>query len=202
MKKNTSSFKNAKQFPTKSPLVLLFLLSIFSLKGQYLDLRWEEDTFPSDSIPYIIEKTDPEYTSLQFDELKRRAVQGDINAYYQYYNFGHYGDVNCLSLSILMAEKYNYPHAFFNVYYILTEFYKNNQLPMDSSTINYAISFLNKGAELSDWNCCSELCKLYMTGELVAQDTVAAKSYLYKEYKDDEIKAERAWGIIKAVYWP
>ena len=127
---------------------------------------------------------DPEYDSQQFDDLKFQALQGDIHAYEEYYLRGHYGDENCLALAILMAKKYKYTIAFYDVYYILTEFYKRNDMPMDSSTVNYAIGFLKDGAELFDSKCCTELCRLHLTGEYVEKVKMDLRKMLSKVLLD------------------
>ena len=145
----------------------------------------------------IVETADPHYTQKQYVELKERALKGEIYAYDQYYHFGHCGDEKCLSLSIIMANKYNHPRAFYDAYYILTKLYEANNSPMDSLTAEYAIGLLKKGAELSNPNCCFELCRLYLSGEYVKQDTSMAKTYIYKEYHGDIESATRAWNNIK-----
>lgn len=201
MKRHTDKSKVVKQLQINTILVFLILSSTYSLKGQDIDFRFEEDTFPSDSIPYIIETMDPEYDSQQFDDLKFQALQGDIHAYEEYYLRGHYGDENCLALSILMAKKYKYTIAFYDVYYILTEFYKRNDMPMDSSTVNYAIGFLKDGAELFDSKCCTELCQLHLTGEYVEKDTTSAKTYLYKIKRNDKDSVLKDWLYFKEKYY-
>ena len=60
MKRHTDKSKVVKQLQINTILVFLILSSTYSLKGQDIDFRFEEDTFPSDSIPYIIETMDPE----------------------------------------------------------------------------------------------------------------------------------------------
>lgn len=201
MKRHTDKSKVVKQLQINTILVFLILSSTYSLKGQDIDFRFEEDTFPSDSIPYIIETMDPEYDSQQFDDLKFQALQGDIHAYEEYYLRGHYGDENCLALAILMAKKYKYTIAFYDVYYILTEFYKRNDMPMDSSTVNYAIGFLKDGAELFDSKCCTELCRLHLTGEYVEKDTTSAKTYLYKIKRNDKDSVLKDWLYFKEKYY-
>ena len=201
MKRHTDKSKVVKQLQINTILVFLILSSTYSLKGQDIDFRFEEDTFPSDSIPYIIETMDPEYDSQQFDDLKFQALQGDIHAYEEYYLRSHYGDENCLALSILMAKKYKYTIAFYDVYYILTEFYKRNDMPMDSSTVNYAIGFLKDGAELFDSKCCTELCRLHLTGEYVEKDTTSAKTYLYKIKRNDKDSVLKDWLYFKEKYY-
>lgn len=147
------------------------------------------------------EASTPVYSKRQYDELKEQAIRGDTYAYDQYYCFGHYGDENCLALSIIMAEKYGHPRAFFDVYYILTTLYSNNTMSIDSTTASYAISFLKKGAELSNSNCCFELCRLYLYGEYVEQDTNVAKQYLFKMNFDDEESANKSWINRKRRYY-
>lgn len=61
--------------------------------------------------------------------------------------------------SMIMADNYHYPPAYYDVYLSLIRIYNGNFKIMDSQTKSLAISHLKKGAELKQAQCISELLK-------------------------------------------
>jgi hypothetical protein len=113
------------------------------------------------------------------EELKQLVLtKGDTVAYdelaiaFMDENF----DEEYLIYSIVMADKYNYPRAYYKVYECLTEVFEHhgsNQI--DEATKELAIKYLKRGVELKDAESTMYLGELYLKGKYVAKDTILGK---------------------------
>ena len=80
-----------------------------------------------------------------------------------------------LLYSIIMANKYNYHRAYFQVYFCLTSVFKYDVGEMDDETKTLAIKYLKKGVELNDPESTKYLGDLYLEGKYVPKDTILGK---------------------------
>lgn len=72
-----------------------------------------------------------------------------------------------LIYSIVMADRYNYPHAYYYVYYCLTSVSEYKAGVIDEETKMLAIKYLKRGVDLKDCNSTKELGDLYLDGKYV-----------------------------------
>lgn len=80
-----------------------------------------------------------------------------------------------LIYSIFMANKYNYPPAYFQVYYCLISVFERHSQPTDLETKTLAIKYLKKGVDLKDCESTKELGNLYLKGKYVLKDTILGR---------------------------
>lgn len=114
------------------------------------------------------------------EELKELVLLGDTKAYDELqiaYLKGKYGE-ECLTYSRIMADKYNYPRAYFHVYYYLTYSHVPHSTKIDRTTIALALKYLKKGVSLRDPESTSVMGALCLEGKYVPKDTVLGKSLL------------------------
>jgi TPR repeat protein len=127
-------------------------------------------------------------TYLPIEELKNLVLEnGDTRAYdalcYAYDYLQEDNEYEYLIYSMFMANKYNYPPAYLDVYNCLrcaSETYGHN---IDEKTKAMALEYLNRAADLGDHNALWRLYSLYRDGELVTQDSVRSE-YYHQKYKD------------------
>ncbi|MCK9311586.1 MAG: hypothetical protein M0P26_04820 [Bacteroidales bacterium] len=112
------------------------------------------------------------------EELKKNVLtKGDTLAYEElsirYFNV-NYSKGEFLFYSIIMANKYCYPPAFFNVYRCLTEIFEHNNKvgSIDEKTKELALKYLKEGANLNEYNALNTLSTLYLNGVYVPKDTM------------------------------
>ena len=93
--------------------------------------------------------------------------------------------VNLLPYALIMASCYNYGLACYDVYtIIIEEMLDRNNLPIDSFLVETAINYLIKGADMNNWNCCTELSYLYKEGLFVEKSEEKSLLYLEKARKN------------------
>ena len=116
------------------------------------------------------------------DYLLRENVllKGDQNSYERlnFSNFKEEGFENreYLLYALYMANKYNYSHADYHVYDILTHLANNNSShSIDNHTKEIALRYLRKGVAMKDCNACEAMSELYMRGLYVKKDTAYGK---------------------------
>lgn len=121
------------------------------------------------------------------EELKKLVIsKGDTTAYYElsiaYLNVDYYKQ-EYLLYSIVMADKYNYPRAYYDVYHGLTSIFERHHYAgkIDEKTKNLAMKFLKGGVELNDKQSTHELSELYLQGKYVPKDTIFGKKLAEKE---------------------
>jgi TPR repeat protein len=112
------------------------------------------------------------------DELKDLVLlKGDTGAFEElaiaYLNEKY--DEEFLIYSMVMANKYNYPRAYYYVYYCLTTVFEHHSGIIDESTKVLAIKYIMKGSELKDPVSMKYLGGLYLQGKYVPKDTILGK---------------------------
>jgi TPR repeat protein len=112
------------------------------------------------------------------NELKELVLtKGDTAAYEElaiaFMNEKYYEEY--LIYSILMANKYRYSRAYFQVYCCLTFDLKHHAKIIDEETIALAVKYLKKGAELKECQAMVALGSLYLEGKYVSKDTLLGK---------------------------
>lgn len=130
------------------------------------------------------------------EECKKLVLEkGDERAYYDLY-FA-LNNENCngeyLYYSLIMSQKYNYPGANYWVYKCIVSFYEDNNIAIDTQTLNIALYFLRKGVELDNKNAQIELGELYLKGKYVIKDTIKGKELYSKGWGIPEEKLSPFW---------
>lgn len=92
-------------------------------------------------------------------------------------------DERLLPYSMIMANKYNYPIANFDIYYRTIRMYQDNNIEIDSTTLAFALSYLYKGVELNDPNSIMELGILYKEGKFLPKDTLKGDFLINKSFE-------------------
>lgn len=139
----------------------------------------------------VNETITPEFSAEEFKEFERKIIlEGDANAYY-YYLLHHYGP-EMLQYSIIMACRYNYPRAYYDVYsHLIISLYGSNKIPVDSTVWNVAFDFLKKGANLKEINALDELHYLYKKGNQYIKPDSSKANY-YKALAEEVWRKEKA----------
>jgi len=120
-------------------------------------------------------------------ELKKLVLsKGDTIAYKElsiaYINVRYYEE-EFLLYSIIMADKYNFPKAYYYVYKCLTSIFEFHQYTgkIDEKTKKLALKYLKEGVELNDGESTHVLSELYLEGKYVPKDTILGKKLAEKE---------------------
>jgi len=99
-------------------------------------------------------------TSISFTTLKKEIIEnGDIGSYetlFIAYLDEPYPE-EFLYYALIMANQYNYPQAYYDVYNCLCLTYINNLEKMDENTANIAIQYLLKAKELAHHQALDEV---------------------------------------------
>ena len=127
-------------------------------------------------------------TTRPIEKLVPLVLKGDTNAYYELYIA--YMDIDrssFLPYALLMANKYDYTIAYYDVYECLTLLFWGNcdnhvcyLDSLDIKTRKMALEYLIKGAEKGEYNCLRDLGWLYFEGKHVEKDTLLGKLLLEK----------------------
>lgn len=121
------------------------------------------------------------------DKLKSLVLlKGDTTAYAElniaYLNEEY--EEEYLFYSLYMANKYNYPPAYFYVFHCLTSIYENHKTgKIDKETEALALKYLRKGVELGDVNSILQMSELYTSGKYVHKDIALGKILLKRIQK-------------------
>ena len=120
------------------------------------------------------------------NELKELVLlKGDTAAYDELataYLTDKYNE-EYLLYSLVMANKYNYPRAYFQVYECLTSVCELRKMRIDEKTKALAIKYLKEGAELNERQSVIELGESYLEGKYVPKDTILGKTLTEKGHK-------------------
>jgi hypothetical protein len=143
-------------------LLSLVMLIVFSCKRKEVN----------STKVYTINDTRP------INELKKLVLsKGDTVAYNElaiaYLNEDF--EEEYLIYSIVMANKYNYPHAYYRVYDCLTFTFEHYGAVIDENTKDLAIKYLKRGVELKDPVSIKYLGDLYLQGKYVPKDTILGR---------------------------
>lgn len=128
-------------------------------------------------------------------EMKAQVATGDTNAYdILTRNYGLDEDHEVvLPYALLMADKYDYRYAYFDVYRAIQRMnlYVSGYKDHDSESLDglssrmqeLAIQYLKQASEKKVLGAMATLSRYYKSGRYVPQDTILAKM-LYEEYRD------------------
>ena len=109
---------------------------------------------------------------------KKLAIKnGDIKAYNSlssdYVDSPYEG---LLYTALIMANKYEYPLAYEDTYYCLTDYYHKKRFTeledIDPATRKMALDYLKKGAEKGNKECKKILGNHYLEGKYIEKDTI------------------------------
>jgi TPR repeat protein len=132
-------------------------------------------------------------TSKPREELERLVLTGDINSYEELHiAYLDFNEPSLLPYALLMANKYDYTMAYYDVYDCLTMLYWNgvsSSISLDSldkQTRAMALKYLKKAADKGDINALRELGKLYLEGKHVKKDTILGNQLLEKYRKQSK----------------
>lgn len=112
------------------------------------------------------------------DELKELVLSKGDTAAFNELEVAYLNEKNeeeYLLYSLVMANKYNYPRAYFQVYYCLTSVFDHSVGEIDEETKNTALKYLKKGVDLNDLESIKCLGELYLNGKYVKKDTILGK---------------------------
>lgn len=115
------------------------------------------------------------------ETLKRTARKGDTLAYNKlkeaYKSEPYEGEL--IYYSFLIANKCQYPPAYYDVYYGLRriEIMEKKDF-FDKELRTFMIEYLKKGAALGDIQSKRELGRLYMEGKYLPKDTILGKKFI------------------------
>lgn len=139
--------------------VAIFLISCQQKKEQPVEVITMNNTRPINELKeLVLLKGD----TMAYDELKTAYLTDKYKEEYLLY-------------SIVMANKYNYPPAFYQVYNCLTSVFEYSKLNIDERTIALAIKYLKEGVDLNERQSTKELGRLYLEGKYVPKDTILGK---------------------------
>ncbi|WP_304200111.1 hypothetical protein [Flavobacterium alvei] len=108
-------------------------------------------------------------------ELYRKLAieKGDTIAYKEL-ELENYESDSFLYVSLIMANKYNYPSAYYNVFHSLVKQSNKKELEalddLDEITKKMAIDYLMMGAEKGDKQCQNILGIFYLEGKYLKKD--------------------------------
>lgn len=109
------------------------------------------------------------------EKLKELVLsKGDTTAFNElaiaFFNQDHKEEY--LIYSVIMANKYHFPRAYYQVYNCLTSVCESSNIIIDKETMELAIKYVKKGAELKDGDALMRLSDLYNEGKYIAKDTI------------------------------
>ena len=133
--------------------------------------------------------TTPRYSRLETQSFKDSIVlKGDMDSWFwlsctndnEYPKFAD-GTKNRYELEIpyvlVLANRYNNAYACEEIYNLIKELYDSYNLEWDSQTIDFVLSYLNKGANLGRKSCLYKLYDFYLNGKYVCKDIEKANYY-------------------------
>ena len=104
---------------------------------------------------------------------KQVIEQGDFTAYNEL-QFEYDNSDNFLYVALIMANKYDYDEAYYDVFYCLTRYSNKNKLDalddLDNTTKAMALNYLIKGAAKGNNDCKRVLGSFYLQGKYVEKD--------------------------------
>lgn len=115
-----------------------------------------------------------------FDELVPLVMQGDTIAYEEM-NFSvveEDGNEGYFLYSLIMANKYNYHRAYFEVFRFLIGVCQAQGIDIDEETKDLALKYLYRGVDLNDCQSIEALANLYIEGKLLPKDVEKGKMLL------------------------
>ncbi len=120
------------------------------------------------------------------DSLKNAIIQkGDISAYQTlwYLYLDSSKPEEYLNYSLIMANKYDYTDAYFNVYRCLINLYPNKEM-LDKLTVDIAIKYLQMAAAKKHQQALEILGDYYIKGKFVEKDVTLGRKLLNESTKE------------------
>ena len=125
-------------------------------------------------------------TSKPVNELESLVLKGDTNAYDELFiAYLDIGSTRLLPYALLMANKYDYTDAYYDVYFCLTLLYWDDCLDescyldsLDIQTRTMALEYLKKAADKGERNALRDLGWLYLEGKHVKKDSILGNQLL------------------------
>jgi TPR repeat protein len=123
-----------------------------------------------------------DYSIRSESELKKLTLQcGDIEAYNELiFAYVNYGSV--LPCALIMANKYDYPQAYYDVYDCLWYLYDSPDM-LDETTRKMAIEYLQKASLKGCLQARETLGEYYLNGIYFEKDTVIGKQLIKEAEK-------------------
>ncbi len=143
---------------------------------------------------------EPNYTPEQIEKFKSKVInEGNVNSYEALYFLSP--SYERLPYSLIMANKYNYPTAYYDVYIEMSKMYSDLGLQMDSITTCFCMRYLIKAADMGNRFASFSLSEKYLYGLSIQRDTIKSKTYLFKSlsHRTDQQK-DRTWRIMVREY--
>jgi hypothetical protein len=138
------------------------------------------------------------------EQLQKNVIlYGDAEAYWElrlkYMEMSM--DESLLPYSLIMANKYDYPIAYFDVYNwltLLSYWHSPNHTfdLLDKKTLSLAIEYLKRGSQKGETNCMRNLGYLYEEGKYVKKDTVLGKQLIEKSRKKKKSNEKKYFTVI------
>ena len=184
-------FTNMKSNMKTTTLKRLLISTSFTCAFLLLNVSLKAQNTDTTEIPLCIEFS---YSANEIEGLKSAILQkGDKNAYLALRGSKSGRGDELLAYSMIMANKYHYPHAYYDVYKTIIEIADTYSTEMDSITLNWAIDYLREGASWHDVFCVYELSSLYLLGIYVEKNEEIAKSYFSTLYSGEDL--EYRWKV-------
>ncbi|MFT3796480.1 hypothetical protein [Flavobacterium sp.] len=117
-------------------------------------------------------------------KLHEFALKGDLNAYsdLSLAYLDSPNDVNFCQTSKNVAEKYNFPEAYLNLYYCQIDYYhrpdRMNLEDLNDNEIKNAMNYLVKGSNLKNRECSKLLGEYYIQGKYLKKNTQLGNSLI------------------------
>jgi hypothetical protein len=134
----------------------------------------------------------PRLGSNDFNNYQRKSIEnydtlsyGILSDFYSKMT-SNYGDLFLSSL--LMANKYHFPKAYFNVYLALMGSNKPLWYKSDNCIKDFSIYYLAKGCELGDLESKIQLGELYLKGQYVNKNVSIGRQLLKGTYMKEFLK--------------
>jgi len=140
-------------------LIVLFFVACKPKKEHPVEVITVNNTRPINELKeLVLTKGD----TVAYNELAIAYLNEDFEEEYLIY-------------SMVMANKYNYHRAYYQVYDCLTSVFEHHAGEIDEGTKALAIEYLKKGVELRDPESTKYLGGLYLEGKYVPRDTILGR---------------------------
>lgn len=170
----------------------IFLFLANSLVAQETNTIKAEDTIIEPIMDFY-------FTTEEIDAFKTAVYKtGDRHAYLQLLMSKGRRSEETLAYSLIMANKFHYLHAYYDVYVTIIDIADTYSTELDSTTVRIALKYLQEGATAGDISCVYEISRLYLNGKYVKQDENIAKSYFAILYADNDF--EYRWRMFVQAY--
>lgn len=162
----------------RRPLIeLFFILFVVLFELSCSPNKKDKEQFKQQTIE-CYPMNNPENKNI--NEVKSLAIRGDTLAYiYLSHFFMPENYFEFLPYALIMANKYDYSFAYFDVFDCIWQIYDNgldNEIylldSLDANTQKMAIDYLKKGVKKGNKNCMEVLGDYYIVGKYVQKDTL------------------------------